>query len=274
MDKFGAILITNNLYLRDKKALAYFEGEATPEFWDRHWDYEGLREYILSCASDGIFIPFVKKHLPLGSKVLEGGCGRGQIVHALSYHGYKAVGIDFAVKTVHAVNRAVPELDIRIGDVRRLPFEDGELDGYISSGVIEHFWNGYEEILSEMARTIRKKGYLFISFPFMSLLRKVKNVLGMYPEAESSKLAKLENQFYQFAFESSGVIRDLEEVGFKLISKRGIGGLKGLKDETKLFSSLLQRIYNGEFSSKLCTFFQLSLRPFSAHMLGLVMKRS
>ena len=40
-------------------------------------------------------------------------------------------------QTVRAVNRAsVQQLDIRIGDVIRLPFDDGELDGYISSGVI------------------------------------------------------------------------------------------------------------------------------------------
>jgi len=113
--------------------------------------------------------------------------------------------------------------------------------------LFEHFWNGYEEILSEMARTIRKKGYLFISFPFMSPLRKMKHFLSMYPESESNELLKLEKLFYQFALDSRTVIGDLEQVGFKLISRKVIGGLKGLKDEARPLRALLQRIYDGEF---------------------------
>jgi len=86
MDKFGAILITNYLHFRGEKTLAFFDDRAKPEFLDEHWEIDGLRNRILSCTSDGTFIPFVKKYLPLGSKILEGGCCQSQIVHALSYH--------------------------------------------------------------------------------------------------------------------------------------------------------------------------------------------
>ena len=30
---------------------------------------------------------------------------------------------------------------MRVGDVRELPLPDACLDGYVSGGVIEHFWN-------------------------------------------------------------------------------------------------------------------------------------
>jgi SAM-dependent methyltransferase len=76
--------------------------------------------------------------------ILEGGCGIGQMVHAFKWQGYNAVGIDFARRTIKRVKVAVPELDIRFGDVRNLPFRDGEIAGYWSFGVIEHFWEGYE----------------------------------------------------------------------------------------------------------------------------------
>lgn len=98
----------------------------------------------------------LRKYLP-GEKgiILEGGCGRAQHVYCMKYNGYNAVGVDFAERTVRAVNEAVPELDVRKCDVRNLPFRDGEIAGYWSIGVIEHFWDGYNEILDEMARVIR-----------------------------------------------------------------------------------------------------------------------
>ena len=140
----------NKIYINDKNILAQFKEKATPEFWDEHWQIDDLRKYILNYKIDNIFIPEVLKYLAKGSTVLEGGCGRGQIVNALNYQGYKSIGIDFAVYTVNAINKAVPELDVRIGDVRKLDINDDSLDGYISAGVIEHFWVGYDDIINEI----------------------------------------------------------------------------------------------------------------------------
>ena len=130
------------VYFQDIDALAFYKAQATPDFWDHHWQIEDLRNSIISCTYDSTFIPAVKSHLPTGSTVLEGGCGLGQLVHALQCQGYRAIGVDFAASTVQRINDEVPELDVRIGDVRALELKDGELDGYVSAGVIEHFWEG------------------------------------------------------------------------------------------------------------------------------------
>jgi len=110
------------IYLTDKKSLAYFHEKATPKFWDKHWEIDDLRKYILSNTSEANFLPLVKKYLPPGSKILEGGCGRGQIVNALKHQGFNPTGVDFTENNVKNVNKGVPGLDVRLADVRNLAF--------------------------------------------------------------------------------------------------------------------------------------------------------
>ncbi len=65
-------------------------------------------------------------------------------------HGYQSAGVDFAKETIERVKEIIPKLDVRVGDVRDLQFPDNYLTGYWSLGVIEHFWDGYYDILEEM----------------------------------------------------------------------------------------------------------------------------
>jgi len=258
-------------YLKDKKSLAFFKEEATAEFWEKHWNIENLEKTIRSCKKDRLFIPNLKKLLPQGSIVLEGGCGKGHLVHALKYNGYKAIGIDFATKTVEAIKKAVPELDVVTGDVRHLPLNNEVIDGYISVGVIEHFWEGYEEIISEMYRILKKGGYLFISFPYMSPLRKIRALFNLYPVSSG----KEKGNFYQFALEHKEVIKDLKNKGFILIKKIKFDGIKGFKDEIPLFKSLLQKIYNGKtYPLRAMSYFlNLIFTPFASHCILLILKK-
>ena len=62
-----------------------------------------------------------------------------QIVYSLKKQGFEAIGLDFAPQTINYLQEVAPELDIRLGDARSLPFENESFDGYWSLGVIEHF---------------------------------------------------------------------------------------------------------------------------------------
>ena len=263
----------SQIYLTDKAALAYFEKKSTPQFWDQHWEIEDLRKYLLSCTSEGLFFPYVKKYLPQESRILEGGCGRGQIVNALKHHGYNSVGIDFAEKTVRKVNEAVPELDVRLGDVRNLPFDNSEFDGYISSGVIEHFWDGYDDILSEMSRVLRKGGFLFVSFPYMSTIRKIKATVGSYPHKSSCEVERESDDFYQFALDYENVLEDFKKFGFVSRHIMSFGGIKGFKDELTWFKPFLQPIYDGRILQIIRPLLEIIFRPLASHCTLLVMEK-
>lgn len=260
-------------YLTDKKALAFYKQQATSEFWDKHWSVVDLQTTLQKSTDDRLFIPAVKRHLPKGSVVLEGGCGMGHIVHALQYQGYKAIGIDFASETIESIKKAMPELDVRFGDVRALDIPDASLDGYISVGVIEHFWDGYTPIINEMQRTLRTGGFLFVSFPYMSPLRRLKAFLKLYPMAKKQELDGKVDAFYQFAFFSSHVQADLEALGFQLKEFLTYSGIKGFKDEVSLLQPWLQEVYNGKHAIRLRSRLERLFKPFASHCALLVMQK-
>ena len=71
-------------------------------------------------------------------------------------------------------------------DVRNLNFDDGFFDGYWSLGVIEHFYEGYERIIKEVNRVIKRNGFVFLTFPSLSFLRKFKSKWGLYVDYHES----------------------------------------------------------------------------------------
>ncbi|MBF0331378.1 MAG: class I SAM-dependent methyltransferase [Candidatus Omnitrophica bacterium] len=165
---------------------------------------------------------------PQDGPILEGGCGCGEHVAALVNNNYHAIGIDSATKTVLAITRRSPRFDIRPGDIQAIPFPDDYFAGYLSLGVIEHFEGGYARALSEMRRVIKDDGYLFLAFPYMSPIRKIKSWIRAYPLWTNSKMPE---DFYQFALDVKSVVCDLRQLGFYLIQSLPMDNDNGLREE-------------------------------------------
>jgi len=261
------------IYLTDKHALAFYREKATAEFWDKHWSAADLQVVLRRSKNDWLFVPLVKKYLPKGSVVLEGGCGRGQIVSALQYQGYKAIGVDFASETIRKIKEVAPELDVRHGDLRALELPNDSLDGYISAGVIEHFWEGHEVIVKEMHRTLRVGGFLFVSFPYLSPLRRLKILFKMYPFADKHELESQSDTFYQFALSFRQVQADLEGLGFQMKEFLTYDGIKGFKDEVTPLKSVLQEIYDGHRGKSWRRPLDRLFKPFASHCALLVLQK-
>jgi len=204
-------------YWPDRNRLVYFHANATPEYWDSVWQEQGAPTPI---EKNHDVLRLTKKYLPIGARVLEAGCGRGDKVDAMAQAGFNAIGIDFAPNTVRVARQYFPTRDIRIGDVRNLEFEDASFDGLWSLGVIEHFWNGYESILAESNRVLRPGGYLFLTTPWFSPYRRRKALAGGFPLLnEMSKEAP--EDFYQFALAKDEIKAALARHGFVLKSWAG-----------------------------------------------------
>jgi len=231
-------------YDRENKRLVYLKENASSEYWDSHWDGLSVKKIKTQRPQNNFCVKLTKKYLAESSIILEGGCGFSDNVYALQTSGYKCVGIDFAKKTVKKVNELAPELDVREGDVFDLKLEDNSLDGYWSLGVVEHFWDGYNGIANEMYRTIKKDGYLFLTFPAMSPLRKIKSKLFGYKNLTNKTNV---DEFYQFALDPNLIIEHYESKGFELEEKFFFDAVKGIKDEVSLLKPILQKIYDGKF---------------------------
>lgn len=263
-------------YFDRQKNRLIFEGDSPDsENWDKGWSRFDMKSYIENSKNERFVSGTTKQYIQAdkSKKILEGGCGLGNFVYSLDYNGYDTYGIDFAERTVKKVNEMFPKLKITIGDVRKLDFADNYFDGYWSLGVIEHFYEGYGDILKEMTRITRKGGYLFVTFPYMSPLRKIKAKLGLYERFDENTFDK--SRFYQFALNPSRVISDFEKSGFTLIKEKPLTGLKGMKDEVAFLERPLQYIYDGKsFIFKVVGYaISLMLSRFSGHAVLLVFRK-
>jgi SAM-dependent methyltransferase len=219
----------------EQRKLIFLKESATPEYWDRQWQTEDWKKKITQSCNSRYWSKLLKRYLPdRKSRILEGGCGNGHLVYAMKYWGYETVGIDFASATVQKIKESMPDLDVRYGDVRRLEFPNESFDGHFSLGVIEHFWDGYDEIISEMHRVLKPGGYAFLSFPCVSRLDRVKILLSGYDRFTGDCKP---DDFFQFGLDVGVVRRDFECLGFQCLYTKRQNGWGGLQ---RLFSALGQ----------------------------------
>lgn len=205
--------------------LVYLHEKATPEFWEALWEAEGMAP---PPTSRDPVVAVTRRHLPRGARLLEGGCGRGNKVKALSDAGYEAIGVDFAARTVAQARITYPDVDVRQGDVRALAFPDQFFDGYWSIGVIEHFWGGYDAILAEAARVLKPGGFLFLTAPWLSPFRQHRARVRGYESQDFDTEPEL---FYQFALGRSEVGGALNRHGFRLLRWRGLGSEVSMQED-------------------------------------------
>lgn len=217
--------------------LVYIGRPADEEFWDKQWA-ESIEESAIKRA-DPFVVQWTAKLLAKGSRVLDAGCGIANTVWGLEEAGFNAHGVDYAPRTVEVINRLAPELNVRHADVRQLPFPDGHFDGIWSLGVVEHFIDGYHDILDEMARVLKPDGLAFVTIPSISPLRRLKVTLGAYPEFDGDF-----TNFYQFVMSPDIVRATFADAGWKYVTGTSRGGFKGLKDEAGPLRPLLQSIYD------------------------------
>jgi SAM-dependent methyltransferase len=249
--------------------LAYYWRTRTPRSWGEHWE-ENFTPEIYAGAERGKLGPFLDRPISCWlrgeGRILEAGCGLGQIVLALRRRGYEAEGVESARHTVEMVNRYRPDLPVRFGDVTCLDVPDGSYSAYISLGVMEHHREGPDPFLREANRVLASDGLAFISVPFFHLLRRWKAKLGAYRECVDGL------PFYQYAFRKPDFRECLERGGFQLLQWAPYDSHKGLKDELPPLRWLLRKRLWGRVLARRLEKSSLLASPFGHMLLGVCRK--
>lgn len=111
------------------------------------------------------YVELVTRYAPLGSKILDLGCGNGISARLLNQADYDVVGTDISPLFLEeARNWENPKLRYRVCDVLELPYEDNSFDVICSNELIEHLPD-VETALNEMGRVVRKGGIVVLSGP-------------------------------------------------------------------------------------------------------------
>jgi SAM-dependent methyltransferase len=118
-------------------------------------------------------------------RVLDWGCGYGQVTALLQAEGVDAVAFDYREEleapTVVPLER-FPEIEAHLSpDPVRLPFEDGSFDTVLSCGVLEHV-ESPDGSLDEIRRVLKPHGTFYVTnLPNRySYTEKVARLLGLY----------------------------------------------------------------------------------------------
>lgn len=265
--------ITTKYYDPSHRRLVYFRRGADSRYWDDHWGAKDDSR-ITAVASNRFFVETTARHLPAGSRVLDGGCGMADKVFALAAGGFDAWGADFAVETLSRARAVAPKLRVVAANVVALPFRDGFFDGCWSIGVIEHSFDGFLPIATEIRRVLRPGGILFLTFPAFSFIRRLKARMGRYDEWTPALEADT-TAFYQFALSPGPVAGTFEGLGFTLVTSFPRGGMRGLKEEMPRTHGLVRLVTKatGPFRRTLRDGIDRMVSPGVGHTQLLVMRR-
>ena len=179
----------------------------------------GIRRYINSADR-------IKRYLPNG-KILDWGCGLGQMTYLLKNRGFDVVSYD--------IDQCGRDFLARIGqtlvlaeDQSKLPFPDASFDALLSSGVFEHVADQASS-LKEVSRVLKKNGYFFV---FM-----LPNKYS-YIEFISDRLGRGD---HPVKYIRQGIKKQLEQAGYEIlyINYKGF-----LPYNLKGFPGMLRRFYH------------------------------
>lgn len=234
------------------------------EFWSSHWGKNSV-ETSLKKAEKGYLggSKYLMNSIRKDDRVLEAGCGKGQIVAAMDHLGIDIVGLDFSEDIIEEIKDYRPDLKVQGGDIRDLEFDDHEFTVYLSFGVIEHFDDPKEvKLIMDEAKRVTSR-LIYFSVPYFSPA--IKRTANSLKSAEGVS----QDKFYQYYFDRNEIEKLLLEHGLKIEKTSYYATYVGLKRYNKLFN-FLNKFYP-------CRFVFLRLRSTMdrlygkkyAHMMGL-----
>lgn len=102
----------------------------------------------------------------LGKRVLDAACGMAYGTAMLAAAGAsETVGVDLDSEVIAKADAgAPPGTRFVVGDLRKLPFDDGEFDLVVCFEAIEHVTEP-ELVLDELSRILSHNGVLIVSTP-------------------------------------------------------------------------------------------------------------
>ena len=121
---------------------------AEKQSWKEHYWYgvpvmrTRIEKIIEACA-------------PQGKTIVEVGCNEGFVSKALMENGGTVTPVDYDPEMAKKANQ-IFGIDVVIGNIHKLPFEDQSFDIATGCEVLEHIWNPMGG-LSELFRVAREK---------------------------------------------------------------------------------------------------------------------
>jgi SAM-dependent methyltransferase len=141
--------------------------------------------------------------VPAGSRVLEVGCGNGNLLAALG--ASRAVGIDVSAAAITQARESHPELDLRVVDVERDPLPEGPFDVIVLSDTIGAL-DDIQVALERLHPLLAPSGRLVVTYynflwePVLKLAEQL-GQKTVWPDQNWLSMTDIDNLLYLTGFE-------------------------------------------------------------------------
>ncbi|ASR38100.1 methyltransferase [Prauserella marina] len=125
--------------------------------WSETYDQPGNAAFLID---EPEVSRIVDQLLP--GAALDAACGTGRYAQWLSERGHRVIGVDSSPEMLARARARVPRGEFLLGDLRRLPVGDSEVDLVVCGLALTHL-PVLEPVIAEFARVLRPGGHLVIA---------------------------------------------------------------------------------------------------------------
>lgn len=143
-------------------------------------------------------------------KVLDVGCGAGQLAGGLSRRGFAAAGIDTSKAAIAAAKKKFPNTDFRVGRIEGAVFPQSSFDAVTLFHVLEHVAKPLP-ILGAIRKVLKPGGVFLLRVP---------NIASFEARLAGRKWFHFDYPYHVLHYSPKALTRALERAGFSSIAIR------------------------------------------------------
>ena len=155
-----------DLFLEDGNSLTKIQSDFYNDV--KFPNYDDVEDFgsLLDKSRRSIFVKKLDDEIPMGSNILEAGCGTGQMSIVLSRYARTIYGIDLSKGSLIEAKQFINSNDIKSVhlfrmNIFKLFFEENTFDVIISNGVLHHTYNP-KLAFSKLVRVLKPGGIIVI----------------------------------------------------------------------------------------------------------------
>ena len=155
-----------DLFLEDGNSLTKIQSDFYNDV--KFPNYDDVEDFgsLLDKSRRSIFVKKLDDEIPMGSNILEAGCGTGQMSIVLSRYARQIYGIDLSKGSLIEAKQFINSNDIKSVhlfrmNIFKLFFKENTFDVIISNGVLHHTYNP-KLAFSKLVRVLKPGGIIVI----------------------------------------------------------------------------------------------------------------